>query len=98
VFQQQRVDEAGDRGIAGENTNDVSAAFDFAVQPLDRVGGVELGAVLLGEGHAGQHVSLSVIYDGRQLWHLRPDLVSDGTPLSAGGLGGVLGKGCGDEG
>lgn len=59
---------------------------------------MQLGAVLLREGHVGQHVVLGLVHQRRQLRHLWPDLVGHGAPLGAGGLGGVLGKGGRDEG
>ena len=50
------------------------------------------------EGHVGQHIGLGLIEDGGEFGHLWPDLVGDGTPLQAGGLWRLLGKGGGDEG
>ena len=41
---------------------------------------------------------LGIVHDGGELWHFGPDLVGHGAPLGAGGLGGVLGKGYGNEG
>ncbi len=37
------------------NADDVGAALHLLVQALDRVGAVQLGAMLAREGHAGQH-------------------------------------------
>lgn len=45
----------------------------------------------------GKHVGLGVVHDCRQLRYLRPDLVGDGAPLRACGLGRFLGEGGGDE-
>lgn len=72
--------------------DDVGAALDPAVRPPDRVGRMQLGPVLPGEGHAGRHIGLRVIHDRRQLRHLGPDLVGCGAPLAACGPGGVLGN------
>ncbi len=36
-----------------EDTDDLGAPLDFAVQPLDRIVGMNLCAVILGEGHVG---------------------------------------------
>lgn len=41
---------------------------------------------------------LGVIHERGQLRHFGPDLIGDGTPLGAGGLGCVLGESGGDEG
>jgi hypothetical protein len=54
--------------------------------------------VLLGEGHVGQHVRFGVVENGGELRDLRPDLVGDGPPLGAGGLGRLLREGSSDEG
>jgi hypothetical protein len=59
---------------------------------------MRLGPVLLGEGHVGQDVVFGLVHDRRELWHLVADLVCDGAQLGAGGLGGVLREGGGDEG
>lgn len=89
---------ADDGVIIWENTHENRAAFDFAVQALDRIGRVRLRAVFLGKGHVSQHVMLGLIHEVWQLRNLGPDLVGSRPPLSAGGLGGVLGEGRGDEG
>jgi hypothetical protein len=73
----------------GPNAHDVGAAFDFSVQPFDGVDGMQLGPVLFGEGHVGQHVGFCLVHDGGQLRHSGSDLVGHGAPLRAGGLGGV---------
>jgi len=39
------------------------AAFDLAVEPFDRVGRVQLGAVLGREGHVGQDIVFGVIHE-----------------------------------
>src|SRR5437899_1275093 len=42
-----------------EDADHIGASLDFAVDPLERVGGVQFGAVLRREGHVGEHVRLS---------------------------------------
>ena len=98
LLEQQSTDQTGDCGIVRKDADDVGPAFDFAVQPFDGVGRMQLGAVFLREGHVSQHVGLGVIHDRRQPGHLRSDLVGDRPPLGAGGLGGVLREGGCDEG
>ncbi len=78
--------------------DDVGAALDFAVDTLQRIGRVQLGAVLLGEGHIGQDVGLGLVHEIGQLGRLGTELVGDLTPPGPGGLGVVLSEGGGDEG
>ncbi|BDA83629.1 hypothetical protein Sa4125_11710 [Aureimonas sp. SA4125] len=63
-------------GRAKPDPADIGAPLDLAAQPLDRVR-VELGAMLLREGHAGQHFGPGVAEYGGD----------DGPPMGAGGLG-----------
>jgi hypothetical protein len=59
---------------------------------------VDLGAVLLGEAHVGEHVLLGLVEEGGELGQLRADLVGHLAPLGAGRVGMILGEGRGDEG
>lgn len=92
-----RAYQAYDGVIIWEDADDLGAPLNLAVEALDRVSRVQLGAVLLRESHVGQHVGLGVVHDCRQLRHLGPDLVGDGAPLYGRGLGRLLGEGGGDE-
>jgi hypothetical protein len=96
LFEQQGADEADDGIIVWEDADDFGAPLDLAVEALDRVGRVQLGAMLL--GHVGQHVGLGIIHDGGEFRHLGADLIGDGAPLGAGGFRGFLSEGGGDEG
>ena len=49
LLEQDGADEAGDGGLVGEDADDFGAPLDLAVQSLERVGGVQLGAVLAGK-------------------------------------------------
>lgn len=98
---------ASSLGIEGANAidpgerpraDDPGAALDRALQPLDRAGRVQLWPVLLGEGHAGRDVVFGRIRQHGEPRHLWPDLVGDGAPPGAGGLGRVFGEGGGGEG
>jgi hypothetical protein len=96
----------------GLRADDVGAALDLAGETLDRVRGAQPGPALLREGHAGERVVLvpatidpldrslhaSTVHDRGKLRRLRPDLIGEGAPPGACGLGGVLGEGGGDEG
>ncbi len=61
--------------------------LDLIIDPFDRVCAVVLDAMLFGEGHVGQNIGLRLIHDGGELGHLGADLVGDGAPLAAGGVG-----------
>ena len=43
LLQQHGADQADDRGLVGEDADDVGPALDLLVQALQRVGGVQLG-------------------------------------------------------
>jgi hypothetical protein len=62
LLEQQSADETGDGGFVGEDADDFGAALDLAIEALDRVGRVQLGAVLGREGHVGQDVGLGVVH------------------------------------
>lgn len=49
------------RLFVGEDPHDVGAALDLAVKAFERVGAVQLGAVLGGQLHIRQHVALGRI-------------------------------------
>ena len=97
LLEQDRPDQAGDRGLVGEDADHLGAALDLAVDALQRIGRVDLGPVLLGEAHVGEHVLLGFIKQCGELGQLGPDLVGDLAPLGLGGVGMVLGEGGGDE-
>lgn len=71
--------------------NHLGAALDLAVEAFERVGGMDLGAVLLGKGHVGQHVLLGAVEQSAELGQLGADLICDLAPLGAGGAGVLLG-------
>ena len=50
--------EPDQRGVVGEDADDVGAAADLAVDPLERVGGAQLAPVVGGEGVEGEQVLL----------------------------------------
>ncbi len=45
LLQQERADQASDRGLVGKDADDVGTALDLAVQPLERVDRMQLGPV-----------------------------------------------------
>ena len=46
LLEQDRADQAGDGILIGEDANDVGAPLDLAVEPLQRIGGVDLRPVI----------------------------------------------------
>ena len=46
LLEHEGADQAGDGGLVWENTHDIGPAFDFLIQALKRVGGVDLGPVV----------------------------------------------------
>jgi hypothetical protein len=86
----------GDGGLVGKDADDIGPALDLAVETFERVGGVDLGTMLLGKGHVGEDVLLGLVEQGGQLRQLGPDLVGHLAPLGFGGVGMILGKGSGD--
>ena len=98
LLEQEGADQTDDRVVVGEDADHVGPVLDLAVETLDRIRAVELGPVLLGEGHVGQHVGLRVVHDGGELGDLWADLVGDRAPLHARGFRRLLGEGGGNEG
>jgi hypothetical protein len=60
LLEQDRTDEACDGLFVGEDADDLGSALDLAINPFERVDGVDLGPVVLGEGHEGEHVGFSL--------------------------------------
>ena len=50
LFQKDRVHEAEDGGFIGKNSRDIRSPLDLAIEPLDRIGGVDLRPVVFREG------------------------------------------------
>jgi hypothetical protein len=85
LFQQNGADQAGDGALVGKDADDIGAALDLAVEALDGVGAVDLGAVLAREVHVGEHVMFGGVHQFGQLRHFRAELVGDAAPLGVGG-------------
>ena len=80
LLQEQCSDQPDYRGFVGEDADDVAAAFDVGVEPFEGVGRVDLGAMLGGELHVGQHVGLGLVHEGRQPGHAEAGLIGDLAP------------------
>ena len=46
LFEQDGADEAGNGSFVGEGADNLGAALDLAIEALERIGGMQLGAVL----------------------------------------------------
>src|SRR5947199_3110089 len=60
LLEQHRADQPDDRGLVGEDADDVGAAFDFLVEPFERVGAVQFTAVRLGKVVSRNATSVSI--------------------------------------
>src|SRR5262249_60366737 len=68
LLEQDRADEANDCILVGEDADDIGAPLDLAIEALERVGGMQLGAVLAWEAHVGKDVRLGLVHHGGELW------------------------------
>ena len=92
LLEQDRTDEPRNRSGVGEDTDNIGAPLDLAVQSLERVGRRQLGPVVLRERTVGQNIMFRPIH---QLGHLGEPLaetVGDLAPLLVRGFGRVLGE------
>lgn len=70
LLQQLAAHQAGDRGVVGEDADDVGASFDLLIEPVQRVGVPHLAPVLLREVQERQQVvsgGLHHIHSAREL-------------------------------
>jgi len=65
LHQQNRTHQAGDRGVVGEDADDVGAALDPFVQALQVVGATFLESVLRGEYPECQDVFSGLLHQHR---------------------------------
>ena len=85
LLEQDGADEPGDRGFIRKDADNIGAALDLTVEPLDGVGAVQLGAMLPREIYVGQDVMLGGVHERCELGHPRAQLVSHGAPLGVRG-------------
>jgi hypothetical protein len=79
--QQGRSDET--KASVGKMPTTSVCRFDLAIEALDGVDLLELGAVLLPERHSAEHIELRFVHDRGELGQLRPHLVCDRAPPTA---------------
>ena len=97
LFEQDGADQAGHGVLIREDADHFGSPLDLAIDPFERIGRVQLGAVRGREAHVGEHVSLGLVEEGK-LRQFRTELVGDAPPLRLCRLRVVLGKGGADEG
>lgn len=67
MFEQDRADETDNGSLIGEDADDLGPGLDLAVEALDLVGRVRLGASPRRERHIGQHVGLGIVEEAGEL-------------------------------
>jgi hypothetical protein len=97
LFEQDGADQPHDAGLVREDADDVGPPLHLLVEAFERIGAVQLGAVLGREGHVGQHIVFAVVHQRAKLGPAWPQLVGDVTPGLARGLGVGLQKGLADR-
>ena len=61
LFKQQCPDEADNGGFVREEADDLAAALDLAIESLEWVGAVYLGAMPCWGAHVNQHIGFGVV-------------------------------------
>ena len=54
------------------SAHDIGAPFDFAVEALDGIGGVQFGAVCLRKSHEGEDIVLGTVHQGGEFGDFGP--------------------------
>jgi hypothetical protein len=62
LLEQDGADRAGNGFLIGEDVDDLGAARDLAVQPLQRIDRMDLGSVVFEEAHKGEHLGFCLVY------------------------------------
>jgi hypothetical protein len=74
------ADEPHDRVLVREDPDDVGSALDLLIQLLQRIRRMQLGSMLRGEGHVGEHVMLGPVHQPAELLEPGPQLIGDVPP------------------
>jgi hypothetical protein len=83
LLQQLTAHQPHDRRIVGEDADHVGAAFDFLVQPFERVGAPHLAPVLLREVQERQHVVACSLHHRHGVRELLAQHLGDPLPVGA---------------
>ena len=89
LLEHHGADQPCDGCAVEEDAHDVCSPLDLGVEPLQRVGAVDLGPVRTWEGHDGEHIVFGLVHASGQL-KLLAELVDHGPPLRLGRLWRVL--------
>ena len=92
------ADEPHDRVLVREDPDDVGSALDLLIQPLQRIRRMQLGSMLRGEGHVGEHVMLGLVHQPAEFLEPGPQLIGDVPPDLARRLAVGLDEGLVDSG
>lgn len=98
LFEQDGADQPHDRCLVGVNADDVGAALDLLVEPLERVGGVQLAAQLLGAIHEGEDIVFGLVHHGCKILKAFVQAVGEVATLFTGGADVWVGEGGADGG
>ena len=77
LLEQQGTSEPQERGVVGKDPDDVGAAADLAVDPLERVRAAQLGPVVARKRVEGEQVGLRGFEQLRDLGRRAGELVDD---------------------
>ena len=81
LFEQDGSDETDNGILVGEDADHLGPPLDT----LDRIGRVQLGAMLRRERHVGEHGGLGLVEEAGKLRQLWAELVGDLAPLRSRG-------------
>ena len=98
LLQHKCADEASDRGLVRENTDDICSALDLFVEAFKRIGGVYLPPVSLRERLVGQHVFLGAQHQLGELGMTRLESLDQLGPVFLRVCQRVLIEGCSERG
>ena len=84
--------------LVREDADDIGSALDLLIQPLQRIRRMQLGSMLRGEGHVGEHVMLGLVHQPAEFLEPGPQLIGDVPPDLARRLAVGLDEGLADGG
>src|SRR4051812_46063767 len=88
LLEQNGADELGDGRFVGEDADGIGAALELAVEAVERLGAVQLRALLGRQATTSD----SIVHRGCELGKLRPELVGAAPPLARACSGVVLAR------
>src|SRR5436190_832726 len=97
-FSRSSTDQPSDGIFIGKDANDICAALDFPIQSLERIDGMDLHPVILGEAHERKYVGFRLVHERGEFRHLGTQLIGNLTPLHPSRIRILLDEGGADEG